>query len=48
MLRMLGGQYSDFEVIDLKMDTQLAMATIEKFFDMTKSDTYFFKADSRW
>lgn len=39
LLRMLSGQDNDFEVIDLKMDTQLAMATIEKFFGLTKSGT---------
>lgn len=39
LLRMLSGQGSDFEVIDLKMDTQLAIAAIEKFFGLTKSGT---------
>ena len=39
LLRMLGGQTSDFEVIDLKMDTQLAKAAIEKFFGLSKSGT---------
>ncbi len=39
LLRMLSGQGTDFEVIDLKMDTQLAIAAIEKFFGLTKSGT---------
>ncbi len=39
LLRMLSGQGTDFEVIDLKMDTQLAIAAIEKFFGLSKSGT---------
>ncbi len=39
LLKMLSGQGSDFEVIDLKMDTQLAIAAIEKFFGLSKSGT---------
>ncbi len=37
--RQPSGQDNDFEVIDLKMDAQLAMATIEKFFGSTNRGT---------
>ncbi|MCC6508396.1 MAG: hypothetical protein IT423_04770, partial [Pirellulaceae bacterium] len=39
VLLMLGGQGSNFEVLDLKMDTQVAIAAIEKFFGLSKTGT---------